>query len=40
MAQQYAKDQPSGYKNYVENIAIVGVSQHFEPLRYYTQTDF
>ncbi|KIW53447.1 hypothetical protein PV05_09021 [Exophiala xenobiotica] len=24
MAQQYAKDQPQGYKNYVENIAVVG----------------
>ncbi|EXJ87981.1 hypothetical protein A1O1_04908 [Capronia coronata CBS 617.96] len=24
MSQQYAKDQPQGFKNYVENIAIVG----------------
>jgi hypothetical protein len=26
MAQQYAKDQPQGFKNHVENVAIVGVS--------------
>jgi predicted CoA-binding protein len=26
MTQQYAKDQPEGFKNRVENIAIVGVS--------------
>lgn len=28
MAQQYAKDQPAGFKNYVENIAIVGAGGH------------
>jgi hypothetical protein len=26
MAPQYAKDQPSGFKNHIENVAVVGVS--------------
>jgi hypothetical protein len=26
MAQQYAKKQPQGYTNFIENVAIVGVS--------------
>ena len=29
MAAQYAKDQPQGYKNHVEKVAIVGVSTGF-----------
>jgi len=28
MAQEYASQKPAGFKNYIENIAIVGVS-HF-----------
>jgi hypothetical protein len=26
MAQEYASSQPKGYKNYIENVAVVGVS--------------
>jgi hypothetical protein len=31
MAQKYAKDQPTGFTNRIEKVAIVGVSQlnHF-----------
>lgn len=25
MAQNYAKNQPAGFKNHIENVAIVGV---------------
>lgn len=32
MAQQYARDQPQGFKNRVENVAIVGVSSWISPL--------
>jgi hypothetical protein len=26
MVKQYAKDQPEGFVNYIQNVAIVGVS--------------
>jgi hypothetical protein len=29
MAQKYAKDQPAGFANHIQKVAIVGVS-HFE----------
>lgn len=31
MAQKYAKDQPSGFTNRIERVAIVGVSQFTAP---------
>jgi hypothetical protein len=35
MAQKYAKDQPAGFTNRIEKVAIVGVSQHshFDPFQ-------
>lgn len=29
MAQEYASQQPQGFKNHIETIAVVGVSQSF-----------
>jgi hypothetical protein len=31
MPAKYAKDQPAGYKNHLENVAIVGVSNLLNP---------